>query len=237
MVKPPRRRSKIDPFLEQVGVVPDREIAELAGTSAENVRVYRKRRGIPARWRQQDRTTDESPSAQQTGAKDPGQVTPPPSIGQPGRRQRRRSKLDPFLDKLGVLPDQEVAELAGVTVGNVRAFRYRHDIPAPGRGAMSRSGEVEQPSEQDSLHPVEKDEPSSGTPAPEVPSDTPKAASVEAHAKAFRIIVEGVGGTVAYVVVAADIAEAASKSLRTLKRRRVEGEVLSVEYLALALQD
>jgi hypothetical protein len=56
------------------------------------------------------------------------------------------------------------------------------------------------------------------------------------QAKAFRIRVEGVGGTVAYVVIAEDIAAAASKALRTLEQRRVEGEVLSVEFLAVALK-
>jgi hypothetical protein len=236
MAKPPRRRSTIDPFLEQVGSVPDREIAELAGTSVENVRVYRKRRGIPSRWREQEGAIEESLSASEPGSKESVQV--PTSLdAQPKRRHRRRSKLDPFLDRLGVLPDQEVARLAGVTVANVRAFRYRHDIPAPGREVASRSSEVEPSTELGSAFHVDQPEDPSGVPASDPASDTPSAASTEAHAKAFRIIVEGVGGTVSYVVVAADIAEAASKALHTLERRRVEGEVLSVEYLALALQD
>ncbi len=69
----------------------------------------------------------------------------------------------------------------------------------------------------------------------------PQAAATEGtepspQAKAFRIRVEGVGGTVAYVVIAEDIAAAASKALRTLEQRRVEGEVLSVEFLAVALK-
>ena len=41
---------------------------------------------------------------------------------------RRRSKLDPFLDRLGLIADADIARLAGVTVQNVAAFRKRHGI-------------------------------------------------------------------------------------------------------------
>lgn len=47
----PNRSSRLDAFLELVGVLPDREVAQRAGMSTENVRMYRARRGIPARWR------------------------------------------------------------------------------------------------------------------------------------------------------------------------------------------
>jgi len=41
---------------------------------------------------------------------------------------RRRSKLDPFIDRLGLIADSDIARLAGVTVQNVAAFRKRHNI-------------------------------------------------------------------------------------------------------------
>ncbi len=41
------RRSALDPYLAQLGRVPDREIAIQAGVTAENVRTYRQRRNIP----------------------------------------------------------------------------------------------------------------------------------------------------------------------------------------------
>jgi hypothetical protein len=44
------RRSALDPYLHLLGTVPDAEVARLAGVTAENVRTYRTRRGIPARW-------------------------------------------------------------------------------------------------------------------------------------------------------------------------------------------
>lgn len=44
------RRSALDPYADQLGKVPDAEIARLAGVTPENVRTYRVRRGIPAEW-------------------------------------------------------------------------------------------------------------------------------------------------------------------------------------------
>lgn len=42
---------------------------------------------------------------------------------------RRRSKLDPYIELLGIKSDAEIAALAGVTPANVNAFRRRHGIP------------------------------------------------------------------------------------------------------------
>lgn len=42
------RRSKIDPFVELVGKLADSEVAKRAGVTTQNVRTWRKRRGIPA---------------------------------------------------------------------------------------------------------------------------------------------------------------------------------------------
>ena len=43
-----KRRSKLDPYLHQVGKVPDREIAEKAGVSPDAVRMFRQRHKIPS---------------------------------------------------------------------------------------------------------------------------------------------------------------------------------------------
>jgi hypothetical protein len=222
------RRSKVDPFIDQLGEVPDNEIAKLAGVTPENVRAYRKRRGIPAKWR----------------GEGPGAAKPAPAPTRAKKAKggkRRKTKLEPYLDQLGVLPDTEIAELAGVTVGNVRAYRYRRGIPSAREAAKGGGDQVDPttipapPSPEPPLVAVEPELP------PAAPAEPQPAANLEGDspspkAKAFRIKVEGVGGTVAYVVIAEDIAEAACKALRTLEQRRVEGEVLSVEYLAVALQ-
>ena len=43
---PRRRRSKIDAYRDEVGKIPDADIAEKAGVSVEGVRMYRRRHGI-----------------------------------------------------------------------------------------------------------------------------------------------------------------------------------------------
>jgi hypothetical protein len=45
------RASKLDEHLDIVGRLPDREVAARVGVTAENVRMYRLRRGISAGWR------------------------------------------------------------------------------------------------------------------------------------------------------------------------------------------
>ncbi len=122
------RPSKLDPYLDKVGTVPDREVAELAGVTAENVRAFRKRRGIPAGWRGEGQQGDKPKVARKATASKP--------------RQRRKSKLDPFMDKVGVLPDRDVAELAGVSAENVRAFRKRRGIAAGWRAEGSAAAPV-----------------------------------------------------------------------------------------------
>jgi hypothetical protein len=118
-----RRPSKLDPYLDKVGVIPDREIAEIAGVTSENVRAYRKRRGIPAGWRGE--TADQ--------VSKPGKPTKRPRKSAKSAKPRK-SKLDPYMDKVGVLPDAEVAAVAGVSAENVRAYRKRRGIPAGWRG-------------------------------------------------------------------------------------------------------
>ncbi len=119
-----RRPSKLDPYMDKVGALPDRQVAEMAGVTAENVRAYRKRRGIPASWRGEGAVGVEPPKASTTKKKSKLHK----------RSKRRKSKLDPYMDKVGVVPDREVAELAGVSSENVRAFRKRRGIPASWRG-------------------------------------------------------------------------------------------------------
>ena len=151
-----RRKSKLDPFADKLGVVPDKELAALAGVSSENVRALRKRRGIPARWRGEGGPAvapvhDARPATRRKVRK-PRRAKParlpaddlPPEPEQvsglkPGRKPRK-TKLDPYLDKVGVLPDKQVAELAGVTSENVRAYRKRRGIPAGWREATKKGG-------------------------------------------------------------------------------------------------
>lgn len=42
------------------------------------------------------------------------------------------SKIDPFVDLLGKVPDAKIAELSGLQESTVAAYRRERDIPAPG---------------------------------------------------------------------------------------------------------
>ena len=116
-----RRRSKLDPYFDLLGKVDDAEIAGLAGVSVDNVRSYRRRHGIETQVEGATapaEPTREEPQAAPVAAAEPKEATP--------SRQRRRSKMDPYVDLIGSVSDAEVAAMAGVTTENVRAWRKRH---------------------------------------------------------------------------------------------------------------
>lgn len=115
------RKSKLDAFADIVGVEPDSVVAEKAKVSAETVRTYRVRRGVPAGWR-----GEKAPA----GSAVNGQATHSSTRVRKRAFRGRRSRLDPYKDELGATPDSEVAAKAGVTVENVRSYRRRRGIPA-----------------------------------------------------------------------------------------------------------
>ena len=121
--------------------------------------------------------------------------------------KRRKSKLDPYLEHVGVLPDREVAEMAGVTPENVRAFRARRSIAAGWRGE-GRSW-----------------------------SDPAKGEDLDGATgqQGFAITVSTAEGPVDFVVLADDIAQAAAMAIRRLGARGVEGRIQGIRYLAEAL--
>ncbi|MBN1334391.1 MAG: hypothetical protein JXB39_00360, partial [Deltaproteobacteria bacterium] len=100
--------SRIEPFLDKIGEVPDSEVAALAGVTRAAVQDYRRRRGI----------LSASEKMRQASPASPVKVV-------------RKSKLEPFADEIGVLPDAEVAALAGLTPGAVAYWRNQRGIPAP----------------------------------------------------------------------------------------------------------
>jgi hypothetical protein len=101
---------QIEKLFHLLGKVPDSEVARLADVSVRTIASYRARNGID-------------------GYKGPRR--------RPAPRGRRASKLEDFRHMLGKLPDRVVAEEAGMSLGAVRNFRVKHDIPAAGR--MPRS--------------------------------------------------------------------------------------------------
>lgn len=63
---PQRRSSKLDSYMDLVGTLPDREVATMAGVTPENVRAFRRRHNIPARWRDEgdEGRVSEAPAAE-----------------------------------------------------------------------------------------------------------------------------------------------------------------------------
>ena len=62
------RPSRLDAFGSVLGTLPDREVAERAGVTTENVRMYRLRRGIAAGWRG-EAAAERAPAGQPTAGR------------------------------------------------------------------------------------------------------------------------------------------------------------------------
>ena len=147
------------------------------------------------------------------------------------RSYSRKSKLDPFMDKVGILPDRYVAELAGVTSENVRAFRSRRGIPARWRGEGEPLPGEDKVMEEARIRP------------PLLPALPPRPvarpavleASGAGPAQGFRVTIEGSEDGSEFVVVGADIAQAAALACQGLSKRNGAQRIVAIEYLAEAL--
>lgn len=96
----------LEEHLEVLGTVPDHVVAEKTGLSVSAVGRFRRARGIAAY------------QGFKFGQREGGAPLP-----------RRSSRLEAFRELLGVLPDREVAQLAGLTPEGVRIYRKRKGIP------------------------------------------------------------------------------------------------------------
>ena len=206
------RRSKVDPFADIVGVLSDKEVADRAGVSTENVRTWRKRRGIAAGWKVKGTHAAETTAPPSS----PTQASGPGTAKSAKKPRRRRSKLDPFRRELGKVPDREIAERSGTSIENVRAYRRRHGIEAdwqrhrnPEPGALSSSPEVSAPKTQ------------------------PKISHRDRWA--FRVTVEAEGVEKEYVTFGADVVEAAQVAKDRLARKHTGAFVRKIEVLGVAL--
>jgi len=213
----PGGRSKIAPYHEQVGSVPDKEIASLAGVSTEAVRMYRRRRGIPL---------DLEKKVAKKKKRNPS---------------RRRSKLDPFYDDLGKVPDAEIAAKAGVTPENVRAYRSRHGIEANYRRKRRRKApaKVAAPVVAAAVEtPVVTapvvEAPVAEAPAVAAPAEAPaEAAPSLPQTQAWKFSLADSDAT--WVLLAEDIAEAAVKARTALEVLSPGGRIGSINHLGAAL--
>lgn len=226
--KPRRRRSKIDAYREQVGKVPDSDIAELAGVSVEGVRMYRRRHNIaledsarrrrgsrkaaPAEQAVVEAAEAAEAAAVETADAAAGEAVEVEAVAEPVAEERRprrsrRSKIDPYRDQVGKVPDSEIAVMAEVTPEAVRMYRRKHDIPASWR---------------DEAAPAPAPAPASApAPAPAV---------IAAGSQGYAVSVTNNGETQEHIIIASDIAEAAQQAVA-----RAEGTVTAVRFLGPAL--
>jgi hypothetical protein len=106
-IRPGSKDSRLVHVLHLVGKVPDSEVAAQAGVSTRTVASFRNRNGIVGyRGPRTSRTT-----------------------------RQRSSKIDPFGEMVGTVPDRVVAEQAGVTINAVRNYRVKRGIVAARRRA------------------------------------------------------------------------------------------------------
>lgn len=202
------RRSRISPFSDKVGQIPDREVAELAGVSTEAVRMYRRRRGIELT----------------VARKAAGETKRAPS--------RRKSRLDPFFDQLGQVPDAEIAAQAGVTAENVRAYRSRHGIKAEYR--ERRRVEAKQAKAVRTVAASVSRSAGTGSNASSAGSVSPEnTTAAVATSCAFSFQVDGSEET--WVVLADDVAKAAVLAMKSLDILPVAGRISSINYIGRAL--
>lgn len=196
------RKSKLSPFFDELGKVPDREVADKAGVSVEAVRMYRRRHDIPLLARA---------SRKGTGT---------------GRPRRRTSKLDPYREQLGKVPDREIAEQAGVTSENVRSYRRRHGIVATWRASEPRA-EVLPEAAPEGVSAPERVETNGRHPA----SNGAGAALLQG----FSVTVQAGEQAVAYIIIEADIATAAARAVDLIGERHPGGAVVGIKHLGSSL--
>lgn len=196
---PQRRSSKLDGYMDLVGTLPDREVAAMAGVTPENVRAFRRRHDIPARWRAEG---EEAPVEAAPVVEAPAVVVEPVADA-PKKRGRKAAKGAPAAEAPAV---EAPAKAPAVEAAPV--------VEAP------KAAEVE---------------------APEVPKAAPKA-TPKAAAKptsgsmhGYAVHVRSGDTTYEYLIVASDIASAASNAMSAVGSRHADAEITSIRHLGPAL--
>jgi hypothetical protein len=215
------KRSRLDEFRSVIGTIPDKEVAARAGMSVEGVRLYRKRNNIElepgARLKRGRRPKSASggPASAPRKAATQKRAT---RASQAGPR-RRISKLDPYRDMLGSVPDREIADKAGVTAENVRAYRRRHSIPATWR----EEGEQTSPL------------PKRGRGRPPGVARATRPGRVGTGQQGYSVHVVVGTTTHEYMIIAPDISSAAEAAQATIRSRHPNGEITAIRHLGPAL--
>ncbi|MEQ1505694.1 MAG: hypothetical protein ABMB14_25900 [Myxococcota bacterium] len=115
-VRPGSKDSRILPYANLLGQVPDSEVAKKAGVSVRTIASFRSRNSVGGYKGPRKRGADRAP---------------------------RKSRIDAFAHLVGQFPDRVVAEKAGVSLNAVRNWRMRHGVPASGRAAADTGFSVD----------------------------------------------------------------------------------------------
>lgn len=207
-----RRASKLDGFLHLVGRLPDREVAERAGMTTENVRMYRQRRGIAAGWR----APVEAPEAER-----PKRGRQPAA---PGETRVERA-LAAVAHLIGSVPDAEVAAQAGISRSAVSAYRQKHQIPPGGVRGGARAAR-----EEGAREGVAREE---GV----RPGSASEVAGRSTGGVVFRIRAERGGVESTFGLVAADPVEAMQRAWAALTARDERWVLLALERVGGLLDE
>ena len=223
------RKSKVDSVAHLVGKVSDRDLAEQIGVTAENVRTWRKRRGIEATWH----LTETAPAASIAKPK-----PKPKRKRKKGKgSNRRKSKLDPWFSQLGAVPDRVIAEQASVTPENVRAYRKRHGIPSTWRDEAATE---DAPTQAAAPAPKRKSAPRVARPAAPAPAPAPAPQArtrvfTAAWGWAYRVTADVDGTEREYVTFGSDVVEAAQIARDRLAAAKSGAHIKKIEVVGVAL--
>lgn len=209
-----RRSSKLDHYMDLVGTLPDREVATMAGVTPENVRAFRRRHDIPARWR--DEGDEGGEVAEVVAASEP--AASEPAVSEPAASESAAAVAAPV--------EAAAVEAAAVEAPAVEA------APAAARASRSRPSKAARPAKEGSEPAAEAAPVIEAAPAlPAVPSR----ASNGHGLNGYIVHVRQGGETREYLIVSTDIASAANNALSSVAARLGSGEIMAIRHLGPAL--
>jgi hypothetical protein len=223
----PAASERLEPYRDLMGKRPDGEIAKLAGMDRRYVVVFRYYNDLPAYRRG---------NAPKAGKSAKG--------GKPSRS--RKSKLDEFRHLMGEVPDGRIAELADCSREAVMRYRKRHGIsPAPRRAPAApmpatntepvAAPPVEPAPVVEAPAPVDDDLPPEADEVMDVASTSPPPAEPQdatAPLEGWLVTVRDGDGDEEYLLLAADLVEAAQEAVRMLGARDPGAQVVELTYAA-----
>jgi hypothetical protein len=222
------RKSKLDDHLDIVGKLSDREVAAIAGVTTENVRMYRVRRNIAAAWKGEGGGATPAPPAPKATKAKAAATSPDKRRGRKGKKIRRPSRLDPWKELIGQVPDRDVAQKAGTTAENVRMYRVRRGI-----AAAWKSGEAGAVPAASASAPRRGRPPGSGRGAR---GGRAKAAEAISRRWGWKVVAEsGAGDAREWLVLAGTVEEAAKLAAERLRGQQPGATLRSIARVGEAL--